>query len=123
MRAKAGDYMAELREDESCQGPLKIIRLPTQTQPIVLFEATPKSLVNLGFYQSRQNNAKQSRRREPSGGSLPEDYHLEFHDVNEGYEEARRLNRATEMKVIASSKKDRSLETVAEPDSQHLNFY
>ena len=37
--------------------------------------------------------------------------------MNEGYEEARRLNRATEMKVIASSKKDRSLETVPEPES------
>lgn len=48
------DYMLELRKDETKQGPLKIIKLPTSTQQIFLQGATPKTLLDLGFHQSHK---------------------------------------------------------------------
>ena len=46
------DYMKQLRRNESRQGPLKIIKLPAQSQQIFLEGATPKTLLDLGFHKS-----------------------------------------------------------------------
>ena len=90
--------MEELRANESRQGPLKIIKLPSVTQPFPLSEVTPKTLADLGFFQKTNNLSG----REKKSDRLLES--LEFHDVNEEYEEDQRVNQVTELKVIASSK-------------------
>jgi len=114
MFLRKDNYMAELRADESHQGPLKIIKLPTMTAPI-LFHAsvTPPTLARLGFHRSNaksftirkslEQKFNRSRSQDLLGGADNFDLDFEFHDVNEDYKEQHRINQITELKVIASS--------------------
>ena len=80
------DYMANLRASEQMQGPLKIIKLPTPSDPINLSEATPRTLVKMGIFKNeahpRINNPAPINRDGWQGGE-PENADFEFHDVNE----------------------------------------
>ena len=98
---RRSDYMDQLRANGTKQGPLKIVKLPTRTQPFALSEVTPKTLIDMGLFRKSTN--KVSGRPNKNVEHLVLDS-LEFHDVNEEYEEAKRMNLVTEMKVIASSK-------------------
>ena len=90
--------MEDLRANDTKQGPLKIIKLPTSTMPFALSEVTPKTLAEMGLFHKTNKRLEQERQTDRLLSSL------EFHDVNEEYEEAKRVNHITEMKVIASSK-------------------
>ena len=82
---RKSDYMANLRKDESQQGPLKIIKLPQATHPVILSDVTPNSLVNIGFHNSNERvlsinclSERQEQRERTHNG-----FNLEFHDINE----------------------------------------
>ena len=93
--------MKELRGDDN-DGPLKIIKLPTATAPILLMSDTPQTLRDLGLHgkdsmvNSREINIKH-------GGQQNEPFEFEFQDVNEDYEGLRKINKQTEMRLLASS--------------------
>ena len=42
--------MKELRDEEENDGPLKIIKLPTATAPILFMSDTPQTLRELGLH-------------------------------------------------------------------------
>ena len=58
---------------------------------------TPKTLVDLGLFHKTGNMSSFDK-------ELDRGMELEFHDVNEEYEEAKRVNKITEMAYIASTK-------------------
>ena len=60
-------------------------------------EATPKTLVDLGLF-NRSNKLSTFEKE------FQDAMEFEFHDVNEEYEEATRMNKITEMAYIASTK-------------------
>ena len=84
---RKSDYMANLRKDESQQGPLKIIKLPHASHPVILSDVTPNSLVNIGFHNSNEHvlsinkmsEHKEQRERSQNFRGI----NLEFHDINE----------------------------------------
>ena len=100
---RKSDYMDQLRANDTKQGPLKIIKLPTRTQPFALSEVTPKTLIEMGLF----NKSKVPDRM---GKNVNVDHQLaleslEFHDVNDEYEEAQKMNLVTEMRVASSKNK------------------
>ena len=69
--------------------------------PFALSGMTPKTLADMGLF--RKTTKKSATGLEKSAERLVLES-LEFHDVNEEYEEAKRVNLVTELKVIQSSK-------------------
>ena len=94
---RKSDYMDELRADDTRQGPLKIVKLPTRTMPFALSGMTPKTLADMGLF--KRTTSKKVPGFDKSAEKLVLES-LEFHDVNEEYEEAKRVNLVTELKVI-----------------------
>ena len=78
--------MRQLRKDEKKMGPLHIVKLPTATYPIQLSEATPNTIARMGFHRTGQSQKVMEQWEEGEG-------QFEFHDVNESYLEASRVNR------------------------------
>jgi len=56
---RQNDYMADLRKDESRQGPLKIIKLPEATAPLEVELGTPPTLARL-FHHSKRPSVNES---------------------------------------------------------------
>ena len=110
---RKSDYMDQLRANDTKQGPLKIVKLPTRTQPFALSEVTPKTLIEMGLF----NKSKVSNRGKNVDQLVLES--LEFHDVNDEYEEARKMNLVTEMRIASSKNKSfMSMQTDSLPDSE-----
>ena len=84
---RKSDYMANLRKDESQQGPLKIIKLPHASQPVILSDVTPNSLVNIGFHNSNEHllsiNCLSEHKDQRERSRHVRGFNLEFHDINE----------------------------------------
>lgn len=96
---RKSNYMQNMRADESKQGPLNIIKLPSATQPIAISEMTPKTLVDFGLFHktNKYSDGVEIKYEDVSA-------EFEFHDINEDYEEIKRENKITELAYIASSK-------------------
>ena len=102
---RKNDYMKELRADESQQGPLKIIKLPSADIPIVqdVTSETPNTLRQYSFLIKGGTNATNELLKDDE---LPE---LEFRDINEHYEEIQVLNLQTEQQVMKSRSRTNSV--------------
>ena len=85
--------MRELRVDESHQGPLKIIRLPSCDPPELKSE-TPLTLRQYGFHGPGPTRTDETAQEDKSD--------FVFKDVNEDYEEIQKINIQTEQQVLRS---------------------
>lgn len=92
-----------MRADDQNKGPLKIIKLPTATAPIMLMSETPRTLRNLGLKGVNYSRLHSPRRASKTPSARRELCDFEFHDVNEDYEGLQRMNRLTEMRMMALS--------------------
>ena len=89
--------MKEMRDQDGSDSPLKIIKLPTATAPILFMSNMPQTLRDLGLHSKNFiMNSPEMRNK-----NIEQNEQFEFHDVNEDYEGLRKINKQTEMRLLA----------------------